>query len=79
MGYLCLRAPACACPCVDALLQNDQDKRGTARRRSAATATFFHVEMLHATWLKVKKDSGVLMLGILFSFPSLGLTLQILF
>lgn len=82
MGYLCLRVPAHACPCVDVLLQNDQDKRGTARRHSAATATFFHVEMLHSTWLKVKKDSAVLMLGILFSFPSpatsaaLGLTLS---
>lgn len=50
-------------------------KGGTARRHSAATATFFHVEMLHTTWLKVKEDSGVLMLGILFSFPPLATVL----
>lgn len=60
---------------MEVLLQNDQDKRGTARSHSAATAAFFHVEMLHTTWLKGKKDSGVLMLGILFSFPSLATVL----
>lgn len=69
-------------PCVDALLQNDQDKRGAAGRHSAATATFFHTEMPHTTWLKVKKDTGVLMLGdiVFLSFSShraaLGLTLS---
>lgn len=68
MGYLCLRVPV-LCGCV---IAKGSGQEGDCKETLSSYSHIFSVEMLHSTWLKVKEDSGVLMAGILFSFPPLA-------